>query len=313
MTARTTVTNGAVSGAASAKLESEPFGAPAAPRNQPLRGGGSPTGFNLGSAMPGIGPTLRDARIRARIDMAEVEARTKIRAKYLRAIENEEWELLPGPVYTKSFLRTYGDYLGLDSRMLVEEFKRRYEQPADHEPQPIAPLRQEREPDRGPRRSLTLPPWLAVVGVLVAVVVILYIVGTNSSSKHHNTQPTSARAGVQHRTHHQQASSHKANAAPAAAPKPKTVTLQLVPTAAVYVCLENGARRVLIPGVIYDVGQTIPTQTAHELLLTLGNSGVQMKINGKSVAVPQSSTAIGLRIRPQGLTPLAAGAAPTCT
>ena len=91
------------------------------------------------------------------------------------------------------------------------------------------------------------------------------------------------------------------------------MTLQLVPTAAVYVCLENGARRVLIPGVIYDVGQTIPTETAHELLLTLGNSGVQMKINGKSVAVPQSSTAIGLRIRPQGLTPLAAGAAPTCT
>ena len=56
--------------------------------------------------MPGIGPSLRDARIRARIDMAEVEARTKIRAKYLRAIENEEWELLPGPVYIKSFLRT---------------------------------------------------------------------------------------------------------------------------------------------------------------------------------------------------------------
>ncbi|MGN6167506.1 MAG: helix-turn-helix domain-containing protein, partial [Solirubrobacteraceae bacterium] len=74
--------------------------------------------------MAGIGSTLRDARIRARIDIAEVEARTKIRAKYLRAIENEEWDLLPGPVYIKSFLRTYGDYLGLDSRMLVEEFKR---------------------------------------------------------------------------------------------------------------------------------------------------------------------------------------------
>jgi cytoskeletal protein RodZ len=48
--------------------------------------------------MPGIGPTLRDARIRVEIDMAEVEARTKIRVKYLRAIENEEWDLLPGPV-----------------------------------------------------------------------------------------------------------------------------------------------------------------------------------------------------------------------
>ena len=59
--------------------------------------------------------------MRARIDISEVEARTKIRAKYLRAIENEEWDLLPGPVYAKSFLRTYGDFLGLDSRMLLDE------------------------------------------------------------------------------------------------------------------------------------------------------------------------------------------------
>jgi cytoskeletal protein RodZ len=65
--------------------------------------------------------------------MAEVEASTKIRAKYLRAIENEEWDLLPGPAYTKSFLRGYGDYLGLDSTMLVEEFNRRYEKPAEQE------------------------------------------------------------------------------------------------------------------------------------------------------------------------------------
>ena len=62
-----------------------------------------------------IGATLRETRMRARIDIGEVEMRTKIRAKYLRAIENEEWDLLPGPVYVKSFLCTYGDYLGLDT------------------------------------------------------------------------------------------------------------------------------------------------------------------------------------------------------
>ena len=245
--------------------------------------------------------------------MAEVEASTKIRAKYLRAIENEEWDLLPGPVYIKSFLRTYGDYLGLDSRLLVEEFKRRYEEPAEHEMRPIAPLGREREPDRGPRSGLTFPPWLAVVGVLVAVVVILYIVGTNSSNKHQNNKPTSARAGVHQHKHRHHASSHKAKATPPAPPKPRKVTLQLVPTAAVYVCLENGARKVLVPGVTYDVGQTIPTETAKEFLLTLGNTSVQMKINGKSVAVPQSTTAIGLRIVPQGASPLPAGTAPTCT
>jgi cytoskeletal protein RodZ len=245
--------------------------------------------------------------------MAEVEARTKIRAKYLRAIENEEWELLPGPVYIKSFLRTYGDYLGLDSRMLVEEFKRRYEQPAEHEIRPIAPLGRDREPDGSRHRSVTFPPWLAVVGVLVAVVVVLYIVGTNSSNKHQSTQPTSARAGAHQHARHHHAASQTTKTTPPASPKPRKVSLQLIPTSAVYVCLENGARKTLIPGVIYNVGQTIPTETAKEFLLTLGNTNVQMKINGKSVAVPQSTAAIGLRIVPQGPSLLPAGTAPTCT
>ena len=65
--------------------------------------------------MPEIGETLREARMRRRIDMTEVEAATKIRAKYLRALENEEWDLLPGPTFVKTFLRTYAEYLELDA------------------------------------------------------------------------------------------------------------------------------------------------------------------------------------------------------
>ena len=125
--------------------------------------------------MADIGTTLREARIRSRIDITEVEARTKIRAKYLRAIENEEWDLLPGPVYVKSFLRTYGDFLGVDSRLLVDEFKRRYERPADQDLRPISSLGRERERRR--RR-----PRLGRIGVivlaLVAVAAALWFVGT---------------------------------------------------------------------------------------------------------------------------------------
>jgi cytoskeletal protein RodZ len=83
--------------------------------------------------MPEIGPTLREARMSARIDITEVELATKIRAKYLRAIENEEWQLLPGSTFAKSFIRTYADYLGIDSRSLVEEYKLRYERPSETE------------------------------------------------------------------------------------------------------------------------------------------------------------------------------------
>jgi cytoskeleton protein RodZ len=120
--------------------------------------------------MADIGATLREARMRARIDITEVETRTKIRAKYLRALENEEWDLLPGEIYVKSFLRTYGDYLGLDTRQLIDDFKRRYERPSDHELRPITPRSRER--DRRPRRP-RVPPWVLVTLVLVLVVAAL--------------------------------------------------------------------------------------------------------------------------------------------
>ena len=66
--------------------------------------------------MPGIGETLREARdAPAREHRGARGSRTKIRAKYLRALENEEFGLLPGPTYVKSFLRTYAEKLGLDA------------------------------------------------------------------------------------------------------------------------------------------------------------------------------------------------------
>lgn len=255
--------------------------------------------------MADIGTTLREARIRARIDMSEVEAQTKIRAKYLRAIENEEWDLLPGPVYIKSFLRTYSDYLGLDSRLLVDEYKRRYERPSDHELRPIVPRGRERE--RRPRRPL-LPSWAVIGLVLLAVLVALALVGSLTGG----ANKTPAQAGLTAR-HTQRPTHHVQHAHPApVVQKPATVTLQLVPTGRVYVCLVDGHGRRLIPGVIYAPGQTIPTKTAQKLLLTLGNASVQMKVNGKPVPVTPSANAIGFLLRPNGSSSLAAADQPRC-
>ena len=252
--------------------------------------------------MADIGTALREARMRARIEISEVEARTKIRAKYLRAIENEEWDLLPGPVYVKSFLRTYGDFLGLDSRLLIDEYKRRYERPSDQDNRPIAALSRERE--RRPRGRV-IPPWLMIGAVLVAVVAALYVVGS-LGNKGKSTSPTvSAARPLQspHRVRH--------HAAPAP-PSPKAVTLQLVPTAQVYVCLVDGGGKVLIPGQIFSPGQTIPTETADKLLLTLGNASVRMTVNGKEVNVAESPTSIGFLLQPTGNSPLAASKQPRC-
>src|SRR3954451_24502665 len=125
--------------------------------------------------MPEIGQTLRETRMRNRVDITEVEAGAKIRAKYLRARENEEWELLPGPTFVKTFLRSYADYLGLDSRALVEEYKQRFERPSQLEQLKFAPRAGAR---RERRRRPLLGPGIAVVVGIVALLAVLYALGT---------------------------------------------------------------------------------------------------------------------------------------
>lgn len=72
-----------------------------------------------------IGATLRDTRKKLGLDIRTVEEETKIRIKYLRALEAEEWDVLPSPAYVRGFLRTYGELLGLDAEVLVDEFRTR--------------------------------------------------------------------------------------------------------------------------------------------------------------------------------------------
>jgi cytoskeleton protein RodZ len=241
--------------------------------------------------------------MRAKIDINEVEVRTKIRAKYLRAIENEEWDLLPGEVYVKSFLRTYGDFLGLDTRQLTDDFRRQYERPAEHELRPIAPPGRER--DRV-TRSRVLPPWLIIGVVLIAVIAVLFAVGkfsggSNPSPAGHSVTAASPRPARRH---------HRARATTPA--RPRTVRLQLVATGQVYVCLVSGTGHKLIPGQIFAGGQPIPVKTGSKLLLTLGNNAVKMKVNGKNVAIPASSGAIGYQFEPGSTRMLSTAQQPRC-
>src|SRR3954464_7360557 len=76
--------------------------------------------------------------MRQRLDIADVEKRTKIRAKYLRALENEEFGLLPGSTFVRTFLRTYAEVLGLDPHVLVEEYRTKFE-PRDELELPVGP------------------------------------------------------------------------------------------------------------------------------------------------------------------------------
>src|SRR3954464_7074751 len=146
--------------------------------------------------MPEIGETLRETRMRRRIDMTEVEAATKIRAKYLRALENEEWDLLPGPTFVKTFLRTYAEFLDLDPRLLVEEYRQRYERPSSQDLTPFSPGLggQRRRRRQRPRRNWG-PAILVFLGVVVLLAALygLSLLGNEDDTNPPVAQPTPTR------------------------------------------------------------------------------------------------------------------------
>lgn len=77
-------------------------------------------------AMFELGNNLREARQRRRIDLVIAEQDTKIRSKYLAALETEDFDVLPGPVFVRGFLRTYSRYLGLDPQLFIDEYNARF-------------------------------------------------------------------------------------------------------------------------------------------------------------------------------------------
>jgi cytoskeleton protein RodZ len=72
-----------------------------------------------------IGNTLREARVRRSITLQQVEEDTKIRVKYIQAMENEDFEVMPGATFVKGFLRTYSEYLSLDADVMLDEYRSR--------------------------------------------------------------------------------------------------------------------------------------------------------------------------------------------
>jgi cytoskeleton protein RodZ len=121
-----------------------------------------------------IGATLREARVRKRLTLQQVEDDTKIRVKYIQAMENEEFDALPGATYAKGFLRGYSTYLGLDPEIILDEYRSRYRHPADAGPfSGSSALR-----PRHHRRRSGLA-FVALVAVLILA--LIYVVGLRGS------------------------------------------------------------------------------------------------------------------------------------
>src|SRR3954471_17249249 len=173
--------------------------------------------------------------MRQKIDIADVETATKIRAKYLRALENEEFGLLPGNTFVKTFLRTYAEYLGLDPQLLLEEYRAGYE-PRGEELQPYSVAVRRRQRDqRPPRRRRTAGPpgpgtfVIVLVGVVLVIFAILGLWGGGGGDDGSATPRPNKQK--------QPKKTKKEKPAP---PRITEVRLRAVPVEATYMCVDRG-------------------------------------------------------------------------
>jgi cytoskeleton protein RodZ len=126
-----------------------------------------------------IGNSLREARMRQGLDFPQVELATKIRAKYIRALEEEHFEVLPSATYIKGFMRSYAEFLGLDGQLYVDEYNSRHvvEGPDD------APQRRPRvHQDRSIERKVVLLALAGIAAVTALVIVAWKFGGSGPAS-----------------------------------------------------------------------------------------------------------------------------------
>ena len=253
----------------------------------------------------GVGTRLREARTRKRLSLGEIEAATKIRGRYLRAIEDEDWDQLPGDTYARAFIRTYGSLVGLDGERLAEE--QRTERGATRPGEGLPRI------DPRPRRVVRkrerwrVDPRLAAVGVSALVVAALVAIGLATGGDREASTGQPRGAGKRE----------------AAAPRggstqddvgPRGHSLELLATGEVWICLLDGRDRPLIDGVILLPGEAEGPFRSGSFTLALGNGAATMTVDGKQQSLPEPANPIGFTVDSRGaVRELPEGERPTCT
>jgi cytoskeleton protein RodZ len=128
-----------------------------------------------------IGNSLREARLRQGLEIPRIEAETKIRGKYLRALEEEQFEVLPGETYVKGFLRTYADYLGLEGQLYLDEYNSRFTTAEE------TPVTQSTAPKRRSRPVESNFIVIALAGIVAVTVLVL--VGLREAGEDPQNEP----------------------------------------------------------------------------------------------------------------------------
>lgn len=241
--------------------------------------------------------------MRRRLDIADVEERTKIRAKYLRALENEEFSLLPGATYARTFLRTYAEFLGLDAKRLVEQYRAEYEREST-EAEPLVAIAPPSERTRRLPRPAGGPRPLAIAGLVAGfLLLVLFVLGlTSGGNEKPAKRPTGAvRAGTR-AVPGQRAQVERKRRAQAAA---STVVVE--PTVPTYVCMDRGPGT---PVAFEGILQRPLRASGPRVRLNLGKTSVRLLVDGRTVDIPPGPNPVGYDIEKGQVRPLEPGQRP---
>lgn len=256
-----------------------------------------------------IGEVLRGARQRREIELSEVETATRIRPRFLRAIEDEEWDVLPGGVYTRGFIRTYASFLGLDGERLAEDYRREVEgHSREWTPAQEGMVTGSSAPGAGVRGRgwrIPAPGWFAAlsVAVVAVLVIVLLPIGGGGGGGGKNVSGN-------------QASGRETGGGIAKRGRPPTtgVSVRLAASAEVWVCVLDAKGRHLVDGQILEEGAEAGPFHSDSFTVSFGNGEVAMTVDGKQAEIPATSSPIGYSIDASGrLVELSESERPTCT
>jgi cytoskeleton protein RodZ len=234
-----------------------------------------------------IGTSLREARLRQSLELPEIEQATKVRARYLRALEEEQFDSLPAPTYVKGFLRTYADYLGMDGQLYVDEYNSRYIIGED-EP----PLRRSAAAPRYGRRleSRVLLLALAAIGVATALVIAAWKFG----GAHQETLPPTVSQ------HHPTGSTTKPGKRRSHGAPPATLILTASAPTYVKVRLRSNVGKQVYAGTM-DPGQSNRFYSKRLWIAASDPQSLRASLNGKVVALPSTVKRTGVVVTSAGL------------
>jgi cytoskeleton protein RodZ len=288
-----------------------------------------------------IGDTLSEARTRRGVDLEEIQAATGIRPRYLRAIEQEDWDVLPEEFYARSFIRKYAVFLGVDPDPLVAEYRSQRgttgSRGAPTSPFAGTTTSRRAEALRRRRARQGVYVWLGGAAALVVVVVVAILLasggggggtkeasgggasgkgaggtaGKGAGGKGGGTS-SGGKGGAGNGGGNGRGGPGGQRGAGAGASN-STVSLKIELTAEVWACVLDAKGKPLVDGATLAAGETAGPFHSRSYTAAFGNGSVKVVVDGVRARTPSTSSPMGFTVDRHGkLDPLPEGKRPSC-